>query len=83
EDGRPRSCVNSQLRKTRLCRYNAMGTCRRGYGCAWAHSEAELHASPDLTKTRLCAAFQQQGWCKDARCLFAHGEEELRSTSTF
>lgn len=78
-----RNCVISQLRKTRLCKYSPKGTCKYGSQCTYAHSETELHASPDLSKTRLCTTFQLEGWCNDASCMFAHGEDELRSTNMF
>jgi len=77
-----RSCLTSQLRKTKICTYHLRGTCQYGNECAFAHSCTELQSTPDLRKTRLCEAFEA-GSCTNPRCSFAHGEEELRSTNLF
>lgn len=78
-----RTCLLSQLHKTKLCAYHQKGTCQYGSECAFAHSQEELQNTPDLSKTRLCIAFQQTGRCDDPDCKFAHGEEQLRSTAMF
>lgn len=78
--GPRRSCLTSQLRKTKICIYHLRGSCQYGADCAFAHSCAEVQAAPDLRKTRLCRAFEA-GKCSDAKCSFAHGERELRSTN--
>lgn len=77
-----RSCLTSQLRKTKICMYHLKGACQYGSECAFAHSCAELESIPDLRKTRLCQAFDS-GSCNNPDCSFAHGEEELRSTNLF
>jgi len=77
-----RSCLTSQLRKTKICTYHLRGTCQYGNDCAFAHSCTELQSTPDLRKTRLCEAFEA-GECTNPKCSFAHGEEELRSTNLF
>jgi len=77
-----RSCLTSQLRKTKICTYHLRGTCQYGSDCAFAHSCTELQSTPDLRKTRLCEAFEA-GKCTNGKCSFAHGEEELRSTNLF
>jgi len=77
-----RSCLTSQLRKTKICLYHLKGACQYGANCAFAHSCTELQSTPDLRKTRLCQAFEA-GACNNPDCSFAHGEEELRSTNLF
>merc|ERR1719253_164478 len=63
--------------------YHLKGACQYGTDCAFAHSCAELQATPDLRKTRLCVPFMEGHGCEDPQCTFAHGEEELRSTEMF
>mmetsp|Transcript_13312 Transcript_13312/g.30354 ORF Transcript_13312/g.30354 Transcript_13312/m.30354 type:complete len:360 (-) Transcript_13312:205-1284(-) len=77
-----RTCLQKQLRKTKLCTYHFKGLCQFGEECAFAHAAEEVEESPDLIKTRLCKAFQK-GSCTKEDCSFAHGEEELRSTAMF
>jgi len=74
----------NQLRKTQLCRFNAVGQCNYGQNCFFAHSPGELKTLPDMTKTTLCFAWQK-GQCllAAADCHFAHGSEELRVTPSF
>jgi len=73
-----------QFRKTKLCRFNAIGQCNYGQKCAFAHSSWELENAPDLTKTALCLAWEK-GQCplEAEDCHFAHGSEELRLTPAF
>jgi len=80
--GEQRSCLTSQLRKTKICVYHLKGACQYGNSCAFAHSCLELQSVPDLRKTRLCLAFERGG-CNDEDCSFAHGEDDLRSTNLF
>ncbi|CAJ1364971.1 unnamed protein product [Effrenium voratum] len=77
------TCLHSQLHKTKFCLYHLKGACQFGSNCSFAHSCAELQATPDLRKTRLCANFFEGGGCNDADCTFAHSEEDLRSTDMF
>mmetsp|Transcript_70481 Transcript_70481/g.168794 ORF Transcript_70481/g.168794 Transcript_70481/m.168794 type:complete len:415 (-) Transcript_70481:219-1463(-) len=77
-----RTCLQKQLRKTKLCTYYSKGICQFGDECAFAHDSEELESAPDLTKTRLCKAFAK-GNCNKEDCTFAHGEDELRSTAMF
>jgi hypothetical protein len=64
---------------TRLCKFNAVGRCKRGRDCKFAHSEAEMKEQPDFSKTRFCQEFAETGFCRDREhCTFAHGKEELR-----
>eukprot|EP00930_Biecheleria_cincta_P068977 TRINITY_DN56793_c0_g1_i1.p1 TRINITY_DN56793_c0_g1~~TRINITY_DN56793_c0_g1_i1.p1 ORF type:complete len:264 (-),score=65.71 TRINITY_DN56793_c0_g1_i1:449-1240(-) len=65
---------------TRLCKFNAMGRCKRGRDCKFAHSEANVKEQPDFSKTRLCQEFVETGFCRHREhCKFAHGKDELRS----
>eukprot|EP00930_Biecheleria_cincta_P070419 TRINITY_DN58052_c0_g1_i1.p1 TRINITY_DN58052_c0_g1~~TRINITY_DN58052_c0_g1_i1.p1 ORF type:complete len:338 (-),score=70.57 TRINITY_DN58052_c0_g1_i1:150-1163(-) len=77
-----RACLHKQLQKTKFCSYFLKGMCHYGTECAFAHTCAELQATPDLRKTRTCKAYAE-GKCTDESCLFAHGEHELVSTGLF
>jgi len=83
QDRARRTCLHSQLHKTKFCMYHLKGSCQYGSSCAFAHSCAELQATPDLRKTRLCTTYANTGVCNDPSCSFAHGEDELRSTDMF
>lgn len=65
------------LRKTRICGYNLRGACRFGSQCTFAHSAAQVQATPNLSKTQLCQLYAAGNCFKD-NCSFAHGLEELR-----
>lgn len=77
-----RACLHKQLHKTKFCSYYLKGACHYGDDCAFAHTCAELQATPDLRKTRTCKAFAE-GKCTDENCSFAHGEHQLISTGLF
>lgn len=77
-----RACLHKQLQKTKFCSYFLKGMCHYGEECAFAHTCAELQATPDLRKTRTCKAFAE-GKCTDDNCPFAHGEHQLVSTGLF
>jgi len=77
------TCLHSQLRKTKFCLYHLKGACQFGENCSFAHSCAELTATPDLRKTRLCVDFFEGRGCSDPDCGFAHSEDDLRSTDMF
>jgi hypothetical protein len=74
--------TNSIFTKTRMCRFLALGLCRKGEACGYAHNKEELQPVPDLYKTKLCPAFFQTGSCKDPSCRFAHDKGELRTHSS-
>mmetsp|Transcript_52675 Transcript_52675/g.83578 ORF Transcript_52675/g.83578 Transcript_52675/m.83578 type:complete len:205 (-) Transcript_52675:10-624(-) len=76
--------VKAQLSKTVLCTFHASGTCTKGTGCPFAHSDDELRTTPDLRKTSLCKAWKL-GMCKQgaSKCAFAHGVRDLRITPAF
>eukprot|EP00913_Durusdinium_trenchii_P033771 g31614.t1 len=40
------------FRCTQLCAFWARGSCKRGANCAFAHGEAELRETPNLSKTK-------------------------------
>jgi hypothetical protein len=67
----------SVLRKTVMCKFNALNKCKKGSECQFAHSEQELAAKPDLSFTKLCGKLNAGG-CSDPRCKFAHCLEELK-----
>lgn len=69
--------------KTKPCRFFAIGQCRRGEECAFAHG-LDLRSSPDLWKSSLCFRFSR-GRCGLAAedCRFAHGSEDLQHVRTF
>ena len=69
-------------KKTRLCKFFAMGACTRGSSCAFAHGSDQLRDQPNFSKTRLCADFVERGRCsRGEACTFAHGKHELRPGS--
>ncbi|PHJ25893.1 zinc finger (ccch type) motif-containing protein [Cystoisospora suis] len=71
--------LNARLTKTRLCRFVTSGrTCPFGSSCTYAHSEAELVPSPNLTKTKVCWSNMYGRCTKGSDCPYAHNEEELR-----
>eukprot|EP00929_Paragymnodinium_shiwhaense_P021131 TRINITY_DN13861_c0_g1_i1.p1 TRINITY_DN13861_c0_g1~~TRINITY_DN13861_c0_g1_i1.p1 ORF type:complete len:286 (-),score=42.73 TRINITY_DN13861_c0_g1_i1:223-1080(-) len=74
------SCLQTKLRKTKLCSFFEQGTCRFGETCAFAHSLDELKSTPDFRRSRLCEAFKA-GHCSDKNCSYAHGLGELRSVN--
>lgn len=70
--------------KTKMCpQYMEKGSCPRGEGCCYAHSQNELRDVPNLKKTKLCHLFQIGKCNRGNTCSFAHGEQELRSTPEF
>jgi len=79
-----RSVVQSQLKKTKLCRFFSKGKCRFGSDCDFAHGTQNLVNAPDLTKTSLCEDWLA-GRCSitDGTCRYAHGEQELRMTPQY
>jgi len=83
QEDRPRSRLNAQLAKTKLCAHYLKGSCQYGGSCSFAHSCAQLQATPDLRKTRLCAKFFEGAGCADRDCFYAHSREDLRSTQLF
>jgi hypothetical protein len=72
---------DAMLRKTKMCKFNLVGTCTKGAACSFAHRGSDLQSRPDLQKTNLCMAFERNGYCRDgAACKYAHGAEELRAS---
>mmetsp|Transcript_134247 Transcript_134247/g.233288 ORF Transcript_134247/g.233288 Transcript_134247/m.233288 type:complete len:360 (+) Transcript_134247:112-1191(+) len=72
-----------QFNKTKMCKFDAIGRCKKGRECPFAHAVTELRPVPDLRCTKLCKALVLNGTCADPTCGYAHSKEELRSTGTF
>eukprot|EP00930_Biecheleria_cincta_P100081 TRINITY_DN91696_c0_g1_i1.p1 TRINITY_DN91696_c0_g1~~TRINITY_DN91696_c0_g1_i1.p1 ORF type:complete len:350 (+),score=64.71 TRINITY_DN91696_c0_g1_i1:95-1051(+) len=71
--------VKALCKRTRMCKFNLIGACKRGKTCVFAHSEADLQEEPNLEKTKMCTSFSLSGTCKwGTSCRFAHGPRELR-----
>ncbi|CAK9098875.1 Zinc finger protein zfs1 (Multicopy suppressor of overexpressed cyr1 protein 4) [Durusdinium trenchii] len=76
------SDLRAALKCTKVCRHWKVGTCSKGTGCNFAHSDLELREQPNWTKTELCFRFMSKGRCgKGASCSFAHGRGELRGST--
>mmetsp|Transcript_90157 Transcript_90157/g.255535 ORF Transcript_90157/g.255535 Transcript_90157/m.255535 type:complete len:289 (+) Transcript_90157:40-906(+) len=67
-----------KLTKTKMCKFEAWGSCSKGAQCPYAHSSDELNPLPDLRRTKLCKRLIQNGVCDNPGCTFAHDKEELR-----
>jgi hypothetical protein len=76
--------VQSQFKKTSMCKFYMQGACKKNNECPFAHASEELCAAPDLSKTSLCKAWKE-GKCKRTakQCPFAHGVHELKMTPLF
>ncbi|CAJ1454471.1 unnamed protein product [Effrenium voratum] len=72
-----------ERQKTLLCRFAAMGTCKHGDDCKFAHGEHEPERPIDWEekpKSRFCSHFRERRFCQFGRyCVFAHAEEELQA----
>lgn len=71
------SVFTTHLSKTRMCKFNLLGTCSMGSNCGFAHSEEELKPLPDLWRTSLCPVLFQTGQCNAKNCTYAHSKDEL------
>lgn len=69
--------LSMHLGKTRLCKFNIMGTCFKGSDCGFAHTDEELKPLPNLSRTRLCPVLLQTGRCDAKSCTYAHSHDEL------
>lgn len=69
------------FKKTKLCKFYLAGGCTRGTQCAFAHSETDLRATPDLYRTQMCQRLAEKGACDDPNCRYAHRRSELRHVS--
>jgi len=76
-DTTPSGSVNI-FRKTKQCRFHAIGVCTKGRNCKFAHGTVESRPLPDLFRTKLCFTLSLGGICTNAGCRFAHSREELR-----
>eukprot|EP00930_Biecheleria_cincta_P051894 TRINITY_DN3710_c0_g1_i4.p1 TRINITY_DN3710_c0_g1~~TRINITY_DN3710_c0_g1_i4.p1 ORF type:complete len:415 (-),score=73.91 TRINITY_DN3710_c0_g1_i4:742-1914(-) len=68
----------STCRKTKMCKFFLTNACQRGSTCAYAHSEAEIRAPPNLRCTQLCPTAAAGTVCSNADCRFAHDAKELK-----
>lgn len=67
------------FRKTRLCKFFAVGACSRSAECVFAHGQADLAQTPDFSKTQYCSSVLTGAYCQAGRaCAFAHSVAELR-----
>lgn len=64
----------------RVCYDFMRGSCRRGAGCAFEHTETKAMkrgAALDKTRRRACDAFARAGTCRFGdKCLFSHAASE-------
>merc|ERR1719414_54938 len=66
--------------KTRLCIYNAAGSCRKSKAaCPFAHGRADLRPSPDFERTSVCPSMLNCGRCYNPSCRYAHSKDQLRT----
>lgn len=72
-----------QFNKTKMCKFEVLGRCKKGCECPFAHSARELNALPNLHCTKLCKSLILSGICADENCNYAHSKDELRSIGTF
>jgi hypothetical protein len=73
--------LETQLQRTKLCRYHLKGLCKHGSGCRFAHGPQELQQPPNLQKTRMCPDLLSNGECHNPQCTFAHQESELKKVN--
>jgi hypothetical protein len=67
------------FKKTKLCSFFQVDSCRYGDHCQYAHGEAEIEAVLDLRKTTICVAWTSRTCLlTKAACPFAHGKKDLR-----
>lgn len=62
-----------------MCKFFLTNACQRGSLCAYAHSEAEIRAPPNLRCTQLCPMVVAGMGCINADCKFAHDAKQLKS----
>jgi hypothetical protein len=75
-----RDSGDRHLLKTKICALAQAGQCHYGERCFYAHTAAELRASPDL-KTSLCRGSNDGSCALGGSCSFAHSSRELRESS--
>lgn len=67
--------------KTKMCKFNLMGSCAKGSTCMFAHASEEMAPTPDLFRTKICKNLINTGSCEDQNCMYAHNKDELRITT--
>lgn len=70
-----------QFRKTKLCRFQLLGMCRKRNQCTFAHEASELLPMPDFRGTKMCKEFAECGICSKDDCSFAHTKTERRQAA--
>lgn len=80
-DPKTPGALETQLQKTKLCRFHMKGLCQHGSSCRFAHGSSELVQTPNLSKTKMCPDLVANGRCKNRQCAFAHHESELKEVS--
>lgn len=73
-----RADLSLRCKKTKMCKFFMSNACQRGSSCAYAHSQAELRATPNLRCTILCPKMLAGKVCAVASCQFAHSARELK-----
>lgn len=66
--------------KTKMCKFDLLGSCTKGERCPFAHNVDELAELPDLRCTKLCKNLITSGECNVSGCSYAHSRKELRAT---
>lgn len=71
----------SPLYKTRLCAFFAVGACRAGPLCGYAHGEADVRPSPNFECTSICPSLLRSGVCgREDTCRYAHRSSDLKAS---
>lgn len=73
-----RADLANRCKKTKMCKFFLANACERGDRCAYAHSRAEVRATPDLRCTQFCPTALSGNTCCDTNCKFAHRREQLK-----
>jgi hypothetical protein len=69
--------------KTKLCKFYAVGRCKQGRRCSFAHGNKNIAPMPDFYHTRMCPSFVDTGFCKNGdSCSYAHDQRDLRTGVT-
>jgi len=75
-----RQAPSAQFSKTKMCKFELLGMCTKGWQCPFAHGSDELRPLPDLRRTKMCRELLHSGACSHPGCAYAHSREELRAT---
>jgi len=75
-----RETMDSYL-KTEFCKFYALGCCKYGKSCRFAHFEEELRPKPDLMRTQVCRDHAMNACDRGDACPSAHPEEQLLTST--